>query len=344
MLDCLKPSSSSIRSNHHSQPQGSSRDDTLSSSSQPSPRGNLTYAYSIAVQTNSYSELWSMIHPQNSSQESNIENGKDQTAEQLLVDVLKPSHDCIEAFLCQIKQTTLTRLVSDYFRHSEDTSLRCIHLQTNVRSARTLYHHLHVLLDVLPPDFDTNPLSQPQCNRAFDILLEFNGFDNPFPCPSSHFFGDMRTCFSLLKQQLEQRRNRSCSQGPLIPVLFACQKNRKELAQVEAAARGIFVLNNHLDTIDRLVRHLHNAVEDDKPLIQLGTDWGKDIYAIQRVLKQLSLNHHTFFRQLKELEEHICLCFLYINSVRSLLLEKLQSSAGSIIHESAGSIIHESAS
>ncbi|XP_057952424.1 UPF0496 protein At3g19330 [Malania oleifera] len=114
--------------------------------------------------------------------------------------------------------------------------------------------------------------------------------------------------------------------GPLFSALVPSELTKKELAhiaQLDAAARGAYVLNNDLQTIDRLVARLYTAVEGDKLLVRLGLERGMDSYSIQEVAKQLRKNHLSFLLQLKDLDEHICLCFATVNRARSLLLRQI---------------------
>ncbi|KAF5945066.1 hypothetical protein HYC85_015294 [Camellia sinensis] len=56
------------------------------------------------------------------------------------------------------------------------------------------------------------------------------------------------------------------------------------------------------------------------------SDWreAEDRHPIHVVAKQLQKNHRNFLSQLKDLEEHICLCFAAINRARSLLLDEIR--------------------
>ncbi|KAF8013062.1 hypothetical protein BT93_I1051 [Corymbia citriodora subsp. variegata] len=102
--------------------------------------------------------------------------------------------------------------------------------------------------------------------------------------------------------------------------------SKKELAhaaQLDAAAKGTYVLNNDLDTIDRLVNRLYAAVEDDRKLIRIGLEKGTDRSPILEVVKRLCKNHTKFLVKLKDLEDHIYLCFNMINTARKLLLEEI---------------------
>ncbi|XP_065869304.1 UPF0496 protein At3g19330 [Euphorbia lathyris] len=101
---------------------------------------------------------------------------------------------------------------------------------------------------------------------------------------------------------------------------------KKELAhlkQLDAAARGTYVLNNDLDTIDRLVARLHGSVEDDKNLIQFALATGSDKHPVSVVLKHLRKNYLNFIDLLNDLEERIYLYFNAVNRARNLLLQEI---------------------
>ncbi|KAG2411395.1 hypothetical protein I3760_Q000600 [Carya illinoinensis] len=377
MLHCLslksksKSSSSSSVTSLAAQPppppppppnsQGNPTED--SSSAQPSPTVNLTREYTLTIQTNSYHEIWSRIQP---TTDTNCD--EDSHHQLLLAQVLHPSRDCVEDALRHAKTNTLTLLVKAYFEHSEKSTVLCLLLLHSVYRARSFYDPLHSLLEVLPlhsdSDFHSSLLTQSQCNRAFDVFLEFDRLDNPFPCPHSHNFNDMRRCFSQLKQQLDRRLRKSRSRVRLLcgatassAVCCICaafgtavsavaiaahtlvafvagtfctaylpqasnfpHKEVAHVAQLDAALKGTFVLNNELDTIDRLVVRLHNAVDNDKFLIRLGLERGREKHPIMEVIKQLHKNKLNFLHLLQDLEEHICLCFNTVNRARARLL------------------------
>ncbi|KAL1545668.1 UPF0496 protein [Salvia divinorum] len=114
---------------------------------------------------------------------------------------------------------------------------------------------------------------------------------------------------------------------PICHAILPSNMTKKEnihLAQLDAAAKGAYVLRNDLDTIDRLVARLCAAVENDMLLIHLGLERGRDKYSIQEILKQLQRNRPNFVQQLVDLEEHLFLCFAAINRARLLLLQEIQ--------------------
>ncbi|GAB4827321.1 hypothetical protein Ancab_034208 [Ancistrocladus abbreviatus] len=361
MLSCfsLKSSASSSLTTTANQPtplQGNSVEGTPRSSAQPSPTVNLTREYTLAVQTNSYNEIWSKIQVV-----EQWENNDVNLRQQLLEDVLQPNRNSIQEVLQHARPNTFTRLVSAYFDHSEQTCRHLLVLQHKVHDARSLYSPIHDLLDVLP--FDSDSLTQSQCNWAYDVFLQFDSDVNPFPCAGPHNFHDMQQSFSLLKAQVDRCLHKSCSKvrclrhtttGSAVCVVGAAvgialcaiaiashalvtlvaipfpflpsrltKRELAHMAQLEAAGKSAYVLHNDLDTIDRLVARLCTAVEGDKLLVRLGLARGKDKHPIYEVLKQLRKNHVNVLHQLIDLEEHICLCFAAINRARSLLLEEI---------------------
>ncbi|XP_050380069.1 UPF0496 protein At3g19330-like [Argentina anserina] len=274
------------------------------SESRTSPSATLSHEYSLAVQTPSYNEIWSKIHQRDG----------DGNEELVLEHVLHPSRECVQEALRHAEESNnnaLTRLVSDYFRHTEDATRLCLLLHRSVYRARALYAPLHQLLQVLE-DLSVN---QSQCSHAFQIFLRFDRHDNPFLPPDSHSLDDTCRLFTDLKRQLDRRIRRGsggCCGG-------------KDMKQLDASAKGTCVLNVYLANIDRLGRRLHTAVEGDKDCIRVGLERGaQDRHPIQEVFKQLRKGHPNFLQLVNKLDQQICLCFINtVNRDRSLLLQHL---------------------
>ncbi|KAL0316073.1 UNVERIFIED_CONTAM: hypothetical protein Sradi_5485500 [Sesamum radiatum] len=112
---------------------------------------------------------------------------------------------------------------------------------------------------------------------------------------------------------------------------IATRKETARLPQLDAAAINAYVLHKELDTTDRLVRHLHTDVENDKLLVRLGLERGMDEYLIQEILKQLWRNRPGFVQRLVNLEEHLIVCFAAINRTRSQLVHEIH------LHQNSGS-------
>ncbi|XP_042505913.1 UPF0496 protein At3g19330-like [Macadamia integrifolia] len=324
-----------------------------------SPTFDLTREYTFALQTNSYKEIWSKIHQIH-------HHSGDLSTPDLLSQLLQPNRSSVEEALRDATPGNLTRLACAYFDYSEHTSNLCLRLHRIIDCARSMYAPVHELLEQLPLDFDFITQTQQQCDWAFDVLLQFESLDNPFPNPdsNSNSFNDMRRCLAQMKLELDLHLHRSRKKirlfrgattssalcligltvgvaatavgiaahalavvvaGPLfafLPIHFT-KRELHHIAQLEAAAKGTYVINNDLDTIDRLVARLHAAVESDKLLIRLGVVRGRDKYPIQEVVKQLRKNQPNLLHQLRDLEEHLCLCCATVNRARSLLVREI---------------------
>ncbi|KAK7851155.1 upf0496 protein [Quercus suber] len=347
MLQCLSLKSSSSSSTTTSSaappppppPQNSQGNSTEAVLPQPSPTNiNFSREYTLTVQTNSFSLMRSKIHHlQSQLHEQNGEihhhshshsHNRDQLAE-----LLDPNKECVEEALLHAKTSPFTTLVKDYFDHSENTATLCLLLHLSVIRARALYSPLQTLLEILNLE---SSLSQSQCNHIFNLLVEFDRLNNPFPSPDSHNFNQMHQCYSELKPQLARRLRKSCSTIRLIrhattgPALcFFCTAGGVDhrevagIAQLEAATRGTYKLDKDLATINCLVDSIRDAVDNHKYLIRFVLERGSEKHPIQEVMKRLQKDQVSFQRKLEDLEEHINLCFITINKARALLLQEI---------------------
>ncbi|XP_043714475.1 UPF0496 protein At1g20180-like, partial [Telopea speciosissima] len=93
-------------------------------------------------------------------------------------------------------------------------------------------------------------------------------------------------------------------------------------AQLDAAAKGIFILNNDFDTVDRLVMRLHDEIEHRKDIAKMCVrNQNKEL--LMEVVREFKTNESCFMEKLEELEEHIYLCFLTIKRARRLVLQEI---------------------
>lgn len=219
MLHCLRQLSLTATTNCSSPSLEGGLADDITASSQPSPTVNLSRAYTLAVQTSSYREIWLKVHHEVPSDLSVEETQVEFQEEPLqLEDVLEPNHECVQEALLHIKPEALNQLIAKYLNDSEQTTRLCISFSQSVKQARILYAPICRLLDVLPLDMESagHSLSQAQCNWAFDIFLQFDSLNNPFPIHDTHSFNDMRHCYFQLKRELDLLLHKSRSKVQLL--------------------------------------------------------------------------------------------------------------------------------
>ncbi|KAH6804570.1 hypothetical protein C2S51_032817 [Perilla frutescens var. frutescens] len=115
--------------------------------------------------------------------------------------------------------------------------------------------------------------------------------------------------------------------------LISIEQLARWSAQIDAAAKGTYILIRDLDTISRLVARLNNELERVDSLMQLWVQRGNDrLQASEEVACQLKKNNQSFMEQLDELEEHLYLCFMTINRARNLVTKEILNSGISTLN------------
>ncbi|KAF5747195.1 hypothetical protein HS088_TW06G01376 [Tripterygium wilfordii] len=93
-------------------------------------------------------------------------------------------------------------------------------------------------------------------------------------------------------------------------------------AQLDMAAKGIFILINDFDTMSRLARRLHDEIEHCRDVADLCVKNGKG-EILKEVVREFQIHQSCFLEQSQELEEHVYLCFNTINRSRRLVIQEV---------------------
>ncbi|KAG9444268.1 hypothetical protein H6P81_015608 [Aristolochia fimbriata] len=103
---------------------------------------------------------------------------------------------------------------------------------------------------------------------------------------------------------------------------------RRAREELDAAAKGTYILNRDFDTMSRLVERLRDEIEHRKAMIRFCLERREDRFALMEVVKELGKTDEAFMEQVEELEEHVYLCLVTINRARVLVTKEITLSQG----------------
>lgn len=254
-------------------------------------------------------------------------------------------------------------LLSDYFLETANASFLCSRLLRDVDHTRVKYKSLKTTLDSLQivqiPQVNNLPVL---LTRLEEFSSSYNPFV-PSDSSPNRIQAVQTNCSELLKR-LEWSRDKAKARFQLItklkhgsavflvaltasltiiitthalallvatPCVIATsvelpssKKLARWSAQLDAAAKGTYILMRDLDTKSRLVGRLSDELEHMRGIVRFWLERGDDrLQASREVARQLKMNSMSFPDQLDELEEHLYLCFMTINRARNLVLKEI---------------------
>ncbi|XP_062120356.1 UPF0496 protein At3g49070 isoform X2 [Humulus lupulus] len=248
-------------------------------------------------------------------------------------------------------------LLSEYFTQTANASILCGILLNDIEKTRGKYRYLKTSIQSVGGGSHTIS------NQLTEFSCSINPFTSPISSPSRVRI--VQTGCSGLLHRLEVSRDKARAKLQLInklkhgsavvlvalmaslsvivvthalslvvaiPSLISAsielassRKLARMTAQLDAAAKGTYILNRDLDIISRLVARLNDELEHLRGVVQFwikrgGQDWLK---VSSEVAHQLKKNESSINEQLDELEEHLYLCFMTINRARSLVVKEM---------------------
>lgn len=292
--------------------------------------------------------------------------------------LLDPDQPTVKRILSTTRtHPKISSLLSDYFSTTSDASHLCGFLLKDIDHMRRKYKSLKDPFDGSSKNGSCPMINNlPVVVTRVTLFSKSNPFCSTAPS-MNRFQAVQNSCSGLLKQ-LESRRDKTQSKirrlkrlkcgstvflvavtaslavivvthafvilvaAPGVMAasleLISIEKLTQWSAQLDAAAKGAYILIRDLDTISRLVARLNNELERVDALMQLWVEKGDDrLQANEEVASQLKRNNQSFIQQLDELEEHLYLCFLTINRARNIVTKEILNSGNSTLNSSISS-------
>lgn len=276
---------------------------------------------------------------------------------------LDPDQPTVTRILSETpNRPTIHYLLSDYFDHTANAFLLCSHLLKDIDRVRAKYKSLKTILATTSSN---NNISLVMAHLTEFSNSNPFAASGPSPCQVR---ATQCQCSELQKQLESSRDNvqaklnliarLKCGSTCLVVAITASlvvivvthgfallmampgfiatalfdmaleRKLAKVTAQLDAAAKGTYILNKDLETTTRLVARLNDELEHMRTMVKYWVERKEDrVQPDGEVARLLKKNQCSFGDQLDELEEHLYLCFMTINRARDLVLKQISDSA-----------------
>jgi hypothetical protein len=128
----------------------------------------------------------------------------------------------------------------------------------------------------------------------------------------------VKKLFTLSKQMTppETKKTRCSKTGSLIRLQ----------EQLDAAAKGTYVLGMDLNTMSQLVARLSNGIERENDMALCCVERAREGSSVLEMVSELTRSSSSSRRLAGELEEHVCLCLATVHRIRHLVIEEISNS------------------
>jgi hypothetical protein len=96
--------------------------------------------------------------------------------------------------------------------------------------------------------------------------------------------------------------------------------------QLDAAAKGTYVLGMDLDTMSQLVARLSNGIERENDMTLCCVEREREGSSVLEMVSELTRSSSSSKRLAGELEEHVCLCPATVHRIRHLVIVEISNS------------------
>ncbi|KAK2458051.1 UPF0496 protein [Trifolium repens] len=310
--------------------------------------------YANAFRTESYIEFWTRVVAYSNGECRSRLSRETTTSTRLpsyrlfAEHLLDPDQPTVTQILAQTKlPPEINSLLSDYFSHTANASLLCSQLLKDIDGVRIKYKSLKTILQSVTTIKEGS-------NQISSSMIATNLIELSL-CQCSDLQKQLELSRDNLRAKLQMVTIlKHCSTCAIVVVttslvvlvvshgfallvampgltlmnLHSKRKLTNATTQLDAAAKGTYILNKDLETTSRLVARLNDEMEHIRKMVKFWLERKEDkIQADGEVLRLLKKNQSNFSDQLDELEEHLYLCFMTINRARDLVLNQITASA-----------------
>ncbi|XP_061364461.1 UPF0496 protein At3g49070 [Gastrolobium bilobum] len=276
--------------------------------------------------------------------------------------LLDPNQPTVTRILSKARlRPVIHSLLLDYFAHTANASLLCSHLLKDIHRVRAKYQSLKTIFQCVATNQIPSSMLMTHLTEFSNSLNPF-AVSSPSPC----WARAIQCQCSELQKRLESSRDKARAKlqsiarlkrgsacllvtitASLVVVIVVAhgfallvampglasmnmaseRKLANVTAQLDAAAKGTYILNKDLEITSRLVARLNDELEHMKTSVKFWLERKEDrVQADGEVARLLKKSQCSFSDKLDELEEHLYLCFMTLNRARDLVLNQITNS------------------